>query len=50
MWRRRSFGGWRRRRAVGNRRSGIGYSFGTVVLMVSGAFLLFLYLTGRLSL
>ncbi len=50
MWRRRSFGGWRRRRAVGTRRSGFGYSFGTVLLIVSGAFLLFLYLTGRLNL
>jgi len=50
MWRRRLGGSWRRRRAVGTRRSGFGYSFGTVVLAVSGAFLLFIYLTGRLSL
>ena len=49
MWRRRSFDGWRRRRAVGTRRSGLGYSFGTVLLVVSAAFLLFLYLTGRLN-
>jgi len=50
MWRRRSFDGWRRRRSVGTRRSGLGYSFGTVLLVVSAAFLLFLYLTGRLNL
>jgi len=50
MWRRRSFGGWRGRRAVGTRRSGFGYSFGSVLLIVAGAFLLFLYLTGRLNL
>ena len=50
MWRRRSFSGWRRRRAVGTRRSGSGYSFGTVVLLISGALMLFLYLTGRLNL
>ena len=50
MWRRRFFGGWRGRRAVGSRRSGFGYSFGTVLLVISGALLLFLYLTGRLNL
>ena len=50
MWRRRSWGSWRRRRVVGTRRSGLGYSFGTVLLVVAGAFLLFLYLTGRLNL
>ena len=50
VWRRRLFGGWRGRRAVGSRRSGFGYSFGTVLLVISGALLLFLYLTGRLNL
>ena len=50
MWRRRSFGGWHRRRGVGARRFGVGYSFGTVLLLISGALLLFLYLTGRLNL
>jgi len=49
MWRRRFSGGWSRRRTVGTRRSGSRYSFGSVVLLVSGAFLLFLYLTGRLD-
>ena len=46
MWRRRSWGGWRSRRAGARR----GYSFGSVLLIVSAAFLLFLYLTGRLNL
>ena len=49
MWRRRSSGGWLNRRSGGGRRSGTRYSFGAVVLLVSGAFLLFLYLTGRLA-
>jgi hypothetical protein len=43
---------WGRR--FSSRRSGVGsgrraYSYGTVVLAVSAAILLFLYLTGRLS-
>ncbi len=50
MWRRRSSGGWGRRRSVGAGRSGLTYSYGTVVLLVSGAILLVLYLTGRLNL
>jgi len=50
MWRRRSGGSRLRRPTVSTRRSGVGYSFGSVVLLVSGAFLLFLYLTGRLNL
>ena len=33
MWRRRSFDGWRRRRSMGTRQSGFGYSFGTVLLV-----------------
>lgn len=49
MWRRRSFGGWRGRRAVGTRRTGFRYSFSNVLLVISGALLLFLYLTGRLN-
>ncbi len=49
MWRRRGTGGWGRRREVGSRRSGYGQSFGTVVLIVAGAILLILYLTGNLS-
>ncbi len=49
MWHRRSTGGWSRRRGVSTRRYGSRYSFGAVVLLVSGAFLLFLYLTGRLD-
>ena len=49
VWRRRFFGGWRGRRANGSHRSGFGYSFGTVLLVISGALLLFLYLTGRLN-
>ena len=44
MWRRRSLS--RRPR----RWSGSRYSFGTVVLLVAGAIVLFLYLTGRLAL
>ncbi len=47
MWRRRSWGGWRNRRAGGTRR---GYSFSTVLFVVAGAIVLFLYLTGRLNL
>ena len=43
MWRRRSFSD------RSSRRSGSRYSFGTVVLLVAGAILLFLYLTGRLA-
>lgn len=43
MWRRRSLNGGSRRR------SGARHSFGTVVLLVAGAILLFLYLTGRLA-
>ena len=40
---------WRRRRgSVRTGRSGLNY--GTAVLLVSGAILLFLYLTGRLTL
>ena len=50
MWRKRSFRGWRSRRVADTRRSGFGYSFGTVVLLISGALMLFLYLTGRLNL
>ena len=46
MWRRRFSGGWGRRGAVGGRS---GLSYGTAVLLVSGAILLFLYLTGRLN-
>ncbi len=49
MWSRRGRGGWGRRREVGSRRGGFGYSFGTVVLVVAGVILLILYLTGRLS-
>ena len=49
MWRRRVSGGWGRRRAVGTGRVGVGYSYGTIVLLVSAAILLVLYLTGRLS-
>jgi hypothetical protein len=40
-----------RRAMTGSRRTrGVRYSFGTVVLLVSAAILLFLYLTGRLAL
>lgn len=46
MWRRRFSGGWGR--GLRTRRSGLGY--GGAVLLVSGAILLVLYLTGRLSL
>lgn len=46
---RRRFSGGLGRRGVGSGRAGIGYSYGTVVLLVSAAILLFLYLTGRLS-
>ena len=49
MWRRRSSGGWGRRGTVGAGRSRFGYNYGTVVLLVSAALLLFLYLTGRLN-
>ncbi len=38
---------WRRRFSEGRR--GYGLSYGTAVLLVSGAILLFLYLTGRLN-
>ena len=48
MWRRRFSGGWGRRRGVTTGRSGL--SYGTAVLLVSGAILLVLYLTGRLNL
>ena len=48
MFRRRFTGGWGRRgTVVGGRR---GFSFGTVVLLVSAAIILLLYLTGNLSL
>ena len=47
MWRRRFSDGWGRRRAVGAGRPGL--SYGTAVLLVSGAILLILYLTGRLD-
>ena len=47
MWRRRG-SGLGGRRGVGTGR-GIGYSYGTVVLLVSAAILLVLYLTGRLN-
>ena len=49
MWRRRFSDGWGRRRAGRTGRLGIGYSYGTVVLLVSAAILLFVYLTGRLN-
>lgn len=49
MWRRGRSGGWGRRRAAGTGRAGFGYSYGTVVLLISGAILLFVYLTGRLN-
>ena len=49
MWRRRFSGGWGRRRAAGSGR-GFRASYGTVVLLVSAAILLFLHFTGRLSL
>lgn len=48
MWRRRFGDGWGRRGTVG--RGGFGMSYGTAVLLVSAAILLFLYFTGRLSL
>ena len=50
MWRRRFSGGWGRRRAAGTGRGGFGYSYGTVVLVVSAVILLIVYLTGRLDL
>ena len=50
MWGRRFSGGWGRRRSAGVGRSGYGASYGTVVLLVAGAILLVLYLTGRLNL
>lgn len=42
---------WRRRFTEGRGRSfgGSGMSYGTAVLLVSAAILLFLYLTGRLN-
>lgn len=49
MWRRRTNGGWGRRRAMGTGRGGVGYNYGTIVLAVSAIILLILYLTGRLS-
>ncbi len=49
MWRRRTSGGWGRRRASGAGRAGFGYSYGTVVLLLSAAILLFVYFTGRLN-
>jgi hypothetical protein len=45
MWRRRSGS-----RGFATGRAGSRYSYGTVVLLVAGAILLFLYLTGRLNL
>jgi hypothetical protein len=48
MWRRRVSGGWGRR-GVGTGRTGLTYSYATVVLAVSAAILLLLYLTGRLN-
>ncbi|MDQ3470955.1 MAG: hypothetical protein M3428_01005 [Pseudomonadota bacterium] len=48
MWRRRS-GGWGRRRGVGTGRAGFGHSYATVVVLISAAILLFVYLTGRLN-
>jgi hypothetical protein len=50
MWRRRSSGGWGRTRAGSTGLTGRAYSYGTVVLLVCGALLLLLYLTGRLDL
>lgn len=50
MWRRGLSRGWGRRRTASSGRSGLPYSYGTVVLLVSAAILLVLYLTGRLSL
>jgi hypothetical protein len=52
MWRRYLGGRMARRTMMGSsrRRGGLRYSFGTVVLLVSAAILLFLYLTGRLAL
>jgi hypothetical protein len=50
MFGRRFSGGWGRRRSVGTGRSMVPYNYGTVVLLVSAAILLFLYLTGRLTL
>jgi hypothetical protein len=50
MWRRYLGGRMARRAMTGSRRTrGFRYSFGTVVLLVSAAILLFLYLTGRLA-
>ena len=49
MWGRRFSGRWGRRDGVGTRRYGYGYSYGAVVIGVSAAILLILYLTGRLS-
>jgi hypothetical protein len=49
MWRRRSLGGWGRRRATG-RRSIMPYSFAGTVLLVSAGVLLLLYLLGYLAL
>jgi hypothetical protein len=51
MWRRYLGGRIARRATMGSsrRRGGPRYSFGAVVLLVSAAILLFLYLTGRLA-
>lgn len=49
MWRRGLFGGSRRGPVTGTGRRIGGQSFGTVVLVVSAAILLVLYLTGRLN-
>lgn len=49
MWRRSRSGGWGRRRGAGTGRAGFGYSYGAVVLLISAAILLFVYLSGRLS-
>ena len=49
MFRRRFSGGWGRRRGVGTGRAGARYSYATVVLAISAAILLILYLTGRLN-
>jgi hypothetical protein len=39
---------WRRRSSLGTGRS-VGYNYATIVLLVSAAILLLLYLTGRLN-
>lgn len=50
MWHRRFSRGWGRRGALGTGRAGLGYNYGTAVLLVSAVILLIAYLTGRLSL